>query len=227
MAELSKNQLDSVFGQFLGRQATDAEFNFLRNFVEKDELSEFEVGEIVQGLPEAQQRRFQSDISQAREILGASDQDLLTDAQDFIQSQFAKQGRSGSSGRLAAFANAARDLAIERQRQLAQFALPQLQGMSQGVGQQALGSRQRGFDIRQDRLNRARQLEDFDIQQKSVQGLLRQQGIQNMQQGLMNAGIGLGSTALKGGLGAGFGSLTGLGAGKGLMAGLGGFGGGK
>ncbi len=95
----SRKNLSETFRKYLGRNPSDQEAEYLQDFLAKNELSGFEVDEIIQGLPEAQQRRLPQVAGQYGQMLAAGDEDILGRAQSMIGSRFAQMGRSGSSGR--------------------------------------------------------------------------------------------------------------------------------
>ena len=206
---MARTSLDirEQFQRVLGRDARPDEIQFLGKFIDQNELSLFEVGEIIGGLPEARQ---QQDVAQRQELqqgLAQDDERILGMAEDRITRNFLKQGRPGSSGRIAAFADAAQNLASQRQKESLNLMMNQFNMQSKLSLGQASQARGRGQDIRQDRVNRERQMEDFRMNEALFNRQLRSQGIRNLQSSLTNAGIGLASKGLGAGFAAGMGGI--------------------
>lgn len=186
-------EIDEQFRSILGRQATEAEKSFFEKFLQSNDLSPFEVGMILQSLPEYQSRQLGAQTTDLEQRLAASDQAILGDAQKQLQSRFRQLGRPDTTGLSAAFADTAGNLARDRAGDLANFyagGLGEIRSSRLGLGQGALS---RGYGIRDERRHRENAIADYYRQLNDQQGLLRQQSIRNLQSGLLQGGIGLGS----------------------------------
>lgn len=209
--------LADEFQRVLGRAPSKAELAFFNKFITENDLQDFEVGEILGALPEAQQKRLPQQFEQYSQALAGQDQALLDRAASQLQSNFAQQGRSiTGSGYQAAYANAARDLAISRQPALASFYRQGLQNINQGF-QAGRGIMDRAYGLRDDRRDYNRALDMYYRQKDDYAGALREQEQRNLRGSLQRAGIGLGGQVLGGSLTGGINYLSG---------GAGGFGGG-
>ena len=202
--------IQDQFQRVLGRPAREDELNYFYRFLFEESLSPFEIGQILESTPEFQNRLAQTQqgqqLQQFQGLLGAGDQQVLGQAQDLLRGEFARAGRSGSSGYISAFASAARDLALQRQNQLANFYQANIPGRESalaqyqaGLGQQSLGT---GLGARSFRIQRENELSDFYRQQDSYQNFLNQQ-----RSGSRAGAIGRGVGGL---VGAGIGSFGGI-----------------
>lgn len=224
---LTENDINQQFQKVLGRTATSSEIqDFLRfggtGYID---LSAEDVGNILQGFPEVRQKQLESFGGQLEQRLGAGDTTLLGKAQDLLTQQFAQQGRSGSSGYISAFANAARDLALQRQQTLANFYGGGLQQIFGETGQRASGTRalgvgsleaakQRQFSLEDQASERAFQLNYLNKLNAFKQSQSRRGGIGSIFGGLAGAGLGLALAPTGfGGLGALLGAQFGQGLG--------------
>lgn len=216
-----RDEISQQYQRVLGRDARSDELEFFKKFMKDNDLTSFEVGQILEGLPEAQEATVRRQGAEIEPMLAASDERILGRASDTIQGNFRRLGRPGSSGYAGAFAQAARDLALSRQGELAQFytgQLPQVREQAFGLGGQA---QSRGFGLRDERRNRAYQIEDFYRMQDSYRDLMRTQNRYGLQSALTGAGIKLGTQVisnflpgLSGGKSGGFGGGFGGGGGR-------------
>ncbi len=227
---LSDSDINSQFQQYLGRDATAQEMSSFKQYGNNGSvpLTSFDIGQIVQGMPQYQTQQLQNFGQQYQNMLGASDQRILGLAQQNTQQQFASQGRNmSSSGYLNAYAEAAANLATSRQQQLAGFYGQGYQGIMGSEQQQAQGAQSFGLGQQASSVDwqrqqvLANQYQQWFAQQQAAQrksdlfGMLGQVG-----GGLLGAGVG---TAVSGGnpMGAaiGFGAGSQIGGGFGQYAG--------
>lgn len=199
--------LQEQFKSVLGRSPTADETEFFQKFIKEENLTPYEIGQILQSTPEAQQSRMKTQGAEYESLLAGADERALGQAQDQITQRMLGQGRQTSgSGYAGAYFSAARDLASARQNKMADFYGGGIQNVNQtysSQGQSALGQ---GYGQRQAKQDRAWALEDYYRQQNDFNNYLRGQSTRNLQGSLMNAGLGLATTGLTGGMGAAFGS---------------------
>lgn len=179
------------FQRILGRDARPDEIQVFNEFMRDNDLTPFEIGQAVQGLPEYQNRLLEQQGQQYKGYLDANDDYTLGKAQSQIQSQFARMGRPSSSGYTSAFANAAKDLAAMKQDRLAQFyggGFGNIRALAAGQGE---GATQRGYGLRDERRQRGWAIDDYYRAKNDNADALRGQGVRNLQGSLLNAGINL------------------------------------
>ena len=172
---ISQPEIDQYFQQHLGRAATPPEIEYLNRIGKEGNLGAFELGQIIQSLPEAQQRQIQTSGSQIEGALAGGDQRFLQRAGDTLQSQFYQQGRPASSGYTAAYFNAARDLGIQRQNILGQYyagAYGQQPNQAYAQGQQTT---QQGLQEKNTLRQRGWDIADYNRQQADFQNFYNQQ----------------------------------------------------
>lgn len=220
---ISYVDLVQSFQRTLGRPPRGDEADFFLKQAEKNNLSAFEIGEILSGAPEAQRAQTQQDIRGYRDLASESDAYTLGKAQESLEAKFRGMGRSASgSAYAAAFADVAQKLAAQRSSQLADL-YRQRSGATAGAeAERSTGLRQLGYDLDKERRQRAYALEDFYMQRdafndqmNAINRMRRKSGLGQMAGGL--AGAGLGYLALGGAGGAMFGSQLGSQAGGGLF----------
>lgn len=198
--------IQDAFRRVLGREPRADEINFFKKFMDSGDLDEYEIGQILGATPEAQQALNTQQTGQYRDILAQTDEDTLGRAGDALTSQFRKAGRSpSSSGYVAAFADAARMLAVQRQQAVGQFAAGGLGNIQQAYAGQGAGAQERGYGQRDVKQNRAWGIEDYYRQKSDYDNYLNQQNRLNRQRA--------------------FGQLGGAVIGAGLGGAIGGFGG--
>ena len=189
-----KEQFQSV----LGRTPTADEEKFFQKFIDEQDLSAYEIGQILQSSPEAQQSRLKTQGAEYEGLLAQADERSLGQAQNSITQKMLGQGRQTSgSGYAGAYFSAARDLASARQNKMADFYGSGMQNIGNtysSQGQSALGQ---GYGQRQAKQDRAWALEDYYRQQNDFNNYLRGQSTRNLQGSLTNAGIGLGTGLIK------------------------------
>lgn len=207
-------RLSAAFKQATGRDATKDELDHFSTYIKNGDLDYNEIGQIAQGLPEAQQARLGQYGDQYASQLGKYDDQILGKAANVAQGQFAGLGRPDSSGLNSAFAGAAQNLAQQRQGQLASFygnGYNNLLNQYQSLGQ---GAQNRGYALNDSRTEYNRGLNGYQTQRNDYMSLLEQQNQMNRRNALAK---GIGSLA-----GAGIGALAGGPAGAQAGAGVGG-----
>lgn len=192
--------LGSQFKQALGRDARPDELEFFKQAVERGEISPYEVGQFLSSTPEAQQTRLTKQGAEYSNLLNAGDTDYFNRAQEQLTSNFAQQGRrpGGSSGYAAAYANAARDLQLQKQKSLANFYAGGFQNIDQNALRQGAQAQSRQYQMGDETRQRAYDLQDFYRQANLDRESLNYKNQMNRRQGLMG-GIG----GIAGGIGGG------------------------
>lgn len=215
---MAYEDINRQFMQFLGRAATPDEVAYLSKFIQEGSLQPAEIGQIVQGLPEFQDRRLDADVGRYREALAASDQDILGRAGAAINSQFASLGRPVTSAQAGALGQVAQNLAQQRQSALANFygqGLRETSALQRAYGQGVL---ERGYGLRDDALSHQRQL-SLTREGNYAQKDLYSQYAHNQKRQAQNQFIGqLGGAAI----GGAFGGLPGARLGASVGGGFGG-----
>jgi hypothetical protein len=155
------NELNNQFQQLLGRPITQDEWQYLGKFVNDGHLQTNEIGQIIQSMPEFQQKQLDRNATDYGDVLNKQNSAILDQAAAATNSQFARLGRPNSSAMGAAVARAGGQLAQQRQSALAAFyggGLQQNQGLQTGMGQNALS---RGYGLRDESRQRGYQIEDY------------------------------------------------------------------
>ena len=230
LANVKRDRSGAIADQFqrvLGRAPREDELNYFYRFLFEESLSPNEIGQILESSPEYQTKLQQGQQAQQLQefqgLLGAGDRQVLGQAQDLLTGQFAKMGRSGSSGYVSAFANAARDLALQRQNQLAGFYASTVPGRQAALSNLAIGQGQQAFggalNTRAYNIGRENELSDFYRAQDQYNDALNQHrrgsragAIGRAVGGLAGAGIGSffpGGTQIGAQLGSQLGGLAG------------------
>lgn len=217
-----------MFLNFLGRAPSAQESSYLDKLINQGYLTPGEIGFVIQGLPEFQQKRLEQQTTDLegrmiRGEQGAIDQ-TVSRAVPQANAMFSRLGRQGSSGVEAMVAQQvgqrAQDLAQQRQQALLSFYGGGLSNISQMYTQLSQGFQNAG----QQRMLLERQADldkEMYFRQKSdYEDYLNQAG-----RGRLGKGIGQGYGAILG-AGAGFalsgGNPLGALAGAGIGAGAGG-----
>jgi|SRR5882672_2339601 len=200
--------INNYFQQYLGRAATQDEISYLKEYLDKGHLTTFEAGQIISGLPEAQQRQFSGYADQYKQQLAGQDEAILNRAGNQLQSRFAQQGRPDTSSYGAAYLSAAKDLAIARQPAIAQFygqGYANLQQQPYQASQQAQG---RGYQLEDRAYNRQNDISDYYRQQNDYNDRLNSYNRSGRWDQFANTGI-QGLFGVAGGFAGGFGSQYG------------------
>jgi len=188
------------YAEILGRPPRKDEEDYFLGLMTDDAISPFEVGQIIQGLPEFQSRQLNQNADAYSQRLGAADQDILAKSAAAANSQFANQGRGVTSAMGAQVAQAGASLAQQRQALLAQFygqGLQNNQALTQQYGQNGL---ERGYGLRDESRQRAYQMADMDKYQNISESYLnRQRSTQRNQMYGQLAGTAVGSLGFLGG----------------------------
>ena len=193
------NDIESQYKQFLGRSARPDELSFFQELFNSGDLKPYELGQFLQGLPEAQEARLPGQTQRFGEALGGQDTAILGRAADVARSQAVRLGRPDTSMIGSQIASAGQNLAMSRQGAIAQF-------YGQGIGQvnnsylggsdialsraYGLGDERRQFERDKSlaESNYNRQQNDFNNYLNSQRRHSRSQGAG----GLLGAGIGAG-----------------------------------
>lgn len=188
-------EIQNYFQQHLGRAPSQGEVDFLNKFISRGELSLGEIGFLVQGLPEAQERLLGRQTGQLESRLAQADTTTLDRAVPQVNARLAALGRQGSSAFEGALAQQLGQGAAQRQSMLAQFyggGLRDIAGQYAGLSQGALG---RGYQVR----DTERDLDFQRSQQERAKSIYdeylnRQAGTQRRAAlgGLIGAGLGAG-----------------------------------
>ena len=199
---MTQQQIQQAFQSELGRAPTGAELEYFtqmgQGYGGVGQMSQYETQQALQATPEAQLSNLNKYSGMYQQQLGQSDSYMMGQAGNQLQSQFRKLGRGSSTAYIAAFTQAAQNLAMNRQQQVAQF---YGQGLGNVMNNQVsqgnntldrsyqLQENQRQFSRDQDLANRNydRQMDFYNTQ--------RRQGFQS---GLLNMGIQAGMGALQG-----------------------------
>jgi hypothetical protein len=219
---VDSSRINQEFQSALGRPATQDEIDHFSKYVKSGDISYDEIGQVVQGLPEAQSARLNQYGQQYADKLGASDNQILGRAADVANSQFVRLGRGNSSALGSQIASAGQQLALGRQSALAQFYGQGYGSLMDQYGNQGQGAMQRAYGLTDSRTAYNRQLQGARYgyqadQNNSVQLMNQQQDINRRQAfgSLVGAGLGAAIGASNGGgmagarLGAGIGSNAG------------------
>ena len=213
----SDRDIADQFKRVLGRDPRGDELDFFLNFTKENDLTPYDVGQILGGSEEAQQSRLTQQTDQYSQTLGKYDDQVLSKAQDQIRGDYARMGRPSSSGATASFAGAAQNLAMQRQNQLADFyggGLQNIGSQYQATGGNALA---RGYGMRDEKRQRGYQISDYYTQQNDFNNYLKGQHVRNQQDAVLKAGLGLGGGLIGPGLTSGMGGLGAASASSGLM----------
>ena len=208
----SVQEIHDVFRRTLGREARADEFDFFRKFIDEGDLSLLEVGQVLEGSPEAQQTRQRGQRQEYADFLAGSDKQVLGQAGDELTSRFRQMGRTpSSSGYVAAFADTARQLAMARQAQLAPFVAGGLQDLQGAYAAGGAGAQARGFGQRDLKQQRAWGIEDYYREKSDYDNYLNQQQRLNRQRTMAQ----FGGAAIGAGVGGFLGGVPGARAGAG------------
>jgi len=224
-AQTAQKQFQDLTGQFkesLGRDPKPEELDYFLKFVKEGQLQPYEVSQILKSTPEYQTNLQKTQTEELQGQLTKYDEQLLGQAQSQLTGQYRQMGRPFTSAYDNAFAQAAQQLAMNRQPFMTQYLAGQqgnLQSQYMGAGQAAIG---RGYGLRDETRQRGYALEDYYRQADYYNNLMNQQNKWNKNQALFGAGgafLGAGIGGMGGGmagaeLGAGLGGLFGRGAGS-------------
>lgn len=221
MATYDPNAINQLFQQYLGRYANDSELKFLEPYVKNGYITPYEIGQYIQGTPEAQAPRLEQYGQKYAGQLTSQNNQILDQAAKSINGNFAELGRgSGSSGMGNSLLQAGQQLAAQQAPSIAQFyggGYGNLLGQYQGNGAAALD---RGYGLKDAYRQHAWDVENFGLQQNAYNDYLNSAN-RRARNGAWGSFIG-------GGLGAAIGGFVPGGgmAGAKLGAGLGSMGGG-
>lgn len=198
---INDDEIAQQFQAILGRAPNQSEIANFKRFggTGQVDLTAADIGEILRGHPEARMKQLQTYGQAYGQELGRGDEEVLGKAQGQLLSDFARQGRSMTgSPYLAAFANAARDLALARQSKVADFYGGGLGDIFSETGAQAQQTRQFGLGQLEKSRQREFDAQDFYRQKDQFNDYLGQQNKANRNQALIGAGLGLAGAAAGG-----------------------------
>lgn len=206
----------------LGRAPTKNEVDQYSKYVKTGDLDYGEIGQIAQGLPEADRARLDQYAAQYGDVMGANDQKFLSQAADTfgakVNSQFASLGRPNTSAMGAqVFAQGgqlAGQLAQRRQYALAAFYGQGLQNNMDAYRDQGASALSRGQGLRDSRTAYNRGLNGYQTQRSDYGVDLANEEAKNRQRAYSQLGGSL--------VGAGVGGLIGGRTGAQIGAGVGG-----
>lgn len=210
---VTNDEIAQQYLSVLGRAPTDAELKQFRQFSDSGDtpLTAADIGEIIGGLPEAQEKSLNRYGSDLENRLAGSDQRTLDLAGKSLTQQFTQMGRGGagndSSAYVNAFASAARDLALSRQSQLASYYGQGYQGLMNQRSALSTGLRQQGVNSINSANDWNRQLDMWNRNHDYAEDQKNRASRQNR----AGVAIGLGTTALGAALGGGLAGASGSG----------------
>ena len=193
-----QSAVNRIFQQALGRNGTDAEHQFLNPYVTAGTIDPYQIGQYLQGTPEAMQSRLGQQQSQFGNILQQNNGQILSQAADAANASFAQNGRQFSSGQGNAVLQAGQQLAAQQSPLLAQNYMAGQQGLNSqymGQGQDALS---RAYNLTDSNTAYQRQQDFYSRQQNDFNNYLNSQNRQN-RQSMIGGGIG---SLIGGGIGA-------------------------
>ena len=201
---LSQKQITDLFQAQLGRAPTQNELGYFSQMGQGTNgvggMSAYEAEQAVGATPEAQLSTLGKYTDLYSQQLGKYDNQMLGQAQNQLMGQFRQLGRANSTGYINAFAQAAQNLAMNRQSQMAQFYGQGLGGAMQsqvGAGQGALG-RSYGLQENERQFSRDKTLAQLNYDRQS--DFYNTQSRRGFQQGLIGMGAQIGMGAIAGGI---------------------------
>ena len=218
---ISYKDIQEQYQRILGREPRPSEVEEFQKIERESpaalQLGAEGIGRILESLPEARIGQLQKYGKGYEGELAKGDQFQLGQAEDYLRSSFAQQGRqTTSSAYVSAFANAARDLAMNRQAQLSGF---YGQGYGDIFGQQGatgLAERARGIANVAGNLDFERQKSIYYQQKNDFNDYLNAQNRRNRNKAMLGAGLGLVGAGLGGFFGGPMGAMAGAQAGGAL-----------
>ena len=215
----NRDSVNQIFQSSLGRAGTDAEHQFLQPYVDQGYISPYQIGQYLQGSPEATQTRMGQQQGQYADTLKQNNAQILGQAADAANGSFAQAGRQFSTGQGNSVIQAGQQLASEQSPMIANFYGNNAMGLNQqyaGQGQDALGRayglqdtyRQHEWDVQ----DYNRQQNDYNNYLNSANRRARGQALGSMGGALAGGLLGAyvpGGSALTGMLGAKVGSMAG------------------
>ncbi|MBI3549446.1 MAG: hypothetical protein HY078_10435 [Elusimicrobia bacterium] len=211
-----RNQIDQLFQRMLSRAGTNEEHSFLQPYFDAGHLSAFELGQFLQGSPEATQSRLSQQQTQYGDILTQANQRFLSQAADTANAQFAQSGRQWSSGQGNSILQAGQQLAAQQAPSLAEFYGQGQRGLNNqysGIGDSVLS---RAYGLKDEARQRAWDIEDYYRMQNDYNGYLNAASRRNRTGALVGLGgavagglIGMPGGPMAMGLGASIGSKVG------------------
>jgi len=212
-----QGQVDQIFNQYLGRSGTSAEHDFLKSYVDQGFLSPYQIGQYLQGTPEALQARQGQQLGQYQNLLTQNNGQVLKQAADAANASFAQNGRQFSSGQGNAVIQAGQQLAAQQSPMIAAFYGNNAVGLNNQYAQNGSDALSRAYGLQDSstQFDRSKQL--YGMEMNDYNNYLNAANARQRQQGFGSLiGAGLGAA-----VGGSFGGLPGakLGAGLGSMGG--------
>lgn len=204
---MTDDDIRRLYIQEAGRDPSPAEIADARRFSQNDfvGLSGSDIGALGMSDPRSRLNQLRQYGGMFERDLQGGDDRYLQMAQDRLQSDFMRQGRGlGGSAYVNAFANAARDLALQRQSRVSDFYQPGYQQVFNEIGQRGLQARQQGYRGLERARERDYEVRDYFQQQNDYNNYLGGQQKRNMQGALLQGGLGIIGSAV-GGLAQGYG----------------------
>ncbi len=206
-------RITQALQQGLGRMPTQNEIDQYSKYVKTGDLDYGEIGQIAQGLPEADRARLDQYATQFGDKLNAQNGAILDQAGAAANSRFTSLGRANTSAMGASVLAAGGQLAQQRQSALAAFygrGLQNNMNAYQEQGQNALG---RGQALGDSRTAFNRGLLGYQTQRNDYGADLYNQELKNKKQAFGQLTGGLGGAAVGGILGGAPGARVGAGVG--------------
>lgn len=175
--------VNEQFQTVLGRAPTQAELDYINKFIGEGGIQPYEVGQMLQSMPEYQSKLLDQNVNKFDKLLSANDEQRLTRGADIAgsvaQSRFAGLGRPNTSALAASVFGAtgqmSADLASQRQSALAQFYGNGL-NTNQGIAQmQGTGAMERAYGLRDETRQRQYQVDDRNYMKDVYDQYLKQQ----------------------------------------------------
>lgn len=189
MAQYDAGAVDQMFNQMLGRPATKAEHDFLTPYVNNGQISNYEIGQYLQGTPEAQQARLGQQQGQFQNLLTQNNQQILNQAANTANGQFAQNGRQWSSGQGNSILQAGQQLASQQSPMIAQNYMAGQSGLNDLYSNYGNNALNRTYNLADSQTAYNRAMQSYYNQQNDFNNYLGGQQTRNMQSGLFNAGI--------------------------------------
>jgi hypothetical protein len=171
----------------LGRGLNPAETDFVKKLMTDGEISEFEAGQYLSGLPEFQQRLLDNQATALEGRLAGSDEAVLGRAAKVANSQFAGLGRNVTSAQSASVLQAGGDLAQQRQSLLAQFYGQGQQNIQNNYLNRSQSALERAYQNRDSAVAFGRQNFMYDRYKRDYEDQIKTQSRRNLQAGLWGA----------------------------------------
>lgn len=171
----------------LGRGLNPSEMDFVKKLMTDGEISEFEAGQYLSGLPEFQQNLLDNQATALEGRLAGSDEAILGRAAKVANSQFAGLGRNATSAQSASVLQAGGNLAQQRQSLLAQFYGQGQQNIQNNYLNRSQNALERAYQNRDSAVAFGRQNFMYDRYKRDYEDQIKTQSRRNLQAGLWGA----------------------------------------